>query len=71
MQLQFQFHVNYLVFVFGIFAISSVIAPAIYAEDDVDLVWLAETIKITGTSESATYKAGHTMSISANVQNIG
>jgi len=71
LQLQFQFHVNYLVIVFGIFAISSVIVPAIYAEDDVDLVWLPETIKITGASENAAYKAGQTLSISADVQNIG
>ena len=69
--MQFQFHVNYLVIVFGIFAISSVIVPAIYAENDVDLVLLPETIKITGASESATYKAGQTLSISADVQNIG
>ena len=71
MQLQFQSHVSYLVIVFGIFTISSVFVPAIYAEDDVDLVWLPDTIRITGASESATYKAGQTLSISADVQNIG
>ena len=68
--MQFQFHVNYLIIVFGIFTISSVL-PVIYAENDVDLVLLPETIKITGASESATYKAGQTLSISADVQNIG
>ena len=68
--MQFQFHVNYLVVVFGIFIISSVL-PVIYAENDVDLVLLPETIKITGASESAAYKAGQTLSISADVQNIG
>ena len=45
--------------------------PVIYAENDVDLVLLPETIKITGASESATYKAGQTLSISADVQNTG
>jgi len=67
---QFQSHVNYLVIVFGIFTVSSVL-PVIYAENDVDLVLLPETIKITGASESATYKAGQTLSISADVQNTG
>lgn len=71
MQLQFQFHVNYLVIVFGIFIISSVIVPVISAEDDVDLVLLPETIKITGASESVTYKAGQTLLISVDVQNTG
>ena len=56
--------------VFGIFTVSSVL-PVIYAENDVDLVLLPETIKITGASESATYKAGQTLSISADVQNTG
>ncbi len=69
--MQIQFHVSYLIVVFGIFATSSVV-PVIYAENnDVDLVLLLETIKITGASESATYKAGQTLSISADVQNIG
>jgi len=67
---QFQSHVSYLIVVFGIFTVSSVL-PVIYAENDVDLVLLPETIKITGASESATYKAGQTLSISADVQNTG
>ena len=70
MQVQFQSHVSYLIVVFGIFTVSSVL-PVIYAENDVDLVLLPETIKITGASESATYKAGQTLSISADVQNTG
>ena len=68
--MQFQSHVSYLIVVFGIFTVSSVL-PVIYAENDVDLVLLPETIKITGASESATYKAGQTLSISADVQNTG
>ena len=69
--MQFQPHVNYLVIVFGIFVISSVV-PVIYAENnDVDIVLLPDTIKITGASESTTYKAGQTLSISADIQNIG
>ena len=68
--MQFQSHVSYLIVVFGIFTVSSVL-PVIYAENDVDLVLIPDTIKITGTSESATYKAGQTLSISADVQNIG
>jgi len=70
LQVQFQSHVSYLIVVFGIFTVSSVL-PVIYAENDVDLVLLPETIKITGASESATYKAGQTLSISADVQNTG
>ncbi len=68
--MQFQSHVSYLIVVFGIFTVSSVL-PVIYAENDVDLVLIPDTIKITGASESATYKAGQTLSISADVQNIG
>ncbi len=41
-----------------------------YAKENVDLVWLAETIKVTGMSES-TYKAGQNLAISVDVQNIG
>ena len=68
--MQFQSHVSYLIVVFGIFTVSSVL-PVIYAENDVDLVLIPDTIKITGASESATYKAGQTLSISADVQNTG
>ncbi|MGQ0375931.1 MAG: CARDB domain-containing protein [Nitrososphaerota archaeon] len=69
--MKLQLHVNYLVIVLGVFVISSVIVPVSYAEDnDSDLVWLPETIKITGMPESTIYKAGENLSISANAQNI-
>jgi hypothetical protein len=65
-------HVNYLVTVFGIFAISSIFVNNSHAEENYsDLVWLAETIKITGTQESTTYKAGENLSISMDAENIG
>lgn len=66
------FHVNYLVIVFGIFATSSIFVNISYAEENYsDLVWLAETIKITGIQESTTYKAGENLSISMDAKNIG
>jgi len=66
------FHVNYLVIVFGIFAISSIFVHISHAEENYsDLVWLAETIKITGMQESTTYKAGENLSISMDAKNIG
>ncbi len=66
------FHVNYLVIVFGVFAISSIFVHVSHAEENYsDLVWLPETIKIIETQESATYKADENLSISMDAQNIG
>lgn len=51
---------------------SSIFVHVSHAEENYsDLVWLPETIKIIGTQESTTYKAGENLSISVDAQNIG
>jgi len=64
-----RFHVNYLIIVFGICVITPIIVSPIYAGEIADLAWIPETIKVIGTQESTTYKAGESLSISADVQN--
>jgi len=51
---------------------SSIFVHVSHAEENYsDLVWLPETIKIIGTQENTTYKAGESLSMSMNAQNIG
>lgn len=72
-KLSFRFHVSYVIFVFVAIAITPIFVHAVYAEEknSSDLVLIPETIKITDSSESTTPKAGDSISITIDVQNIG
>lgn len=72
-KLSFRFHVSYVIFVFVAIAITPIFVNAVYAEEknSSDLVLIPETIKITDSSESTTPKAGDSISITIDVQNIG
>ena len=72
-QLTYQFHVNYVIFLFVIVAMTPIFVHSVYAEDKnaADLVWIPQTIKVSDSIGSIIPKVGDSLSISADVQNIG
>ena len=72
-QLTYQFHVNYVIFLFVIVVMTPIFVHSVYAEDKnvADLVWIPQTIKVSDSIGNIIPKVWDSLSISADVQNIG